>query len=100
MLQVFNSAQDPQKFIRILRISEPRSRDKTVKQSLIFQLRDTNLRMFSIRHELSVGPEERRPGENSVHGVGREQVPTGMQKQLEKSVLQVLAPGPLCAFSF
>lgn len=99
MLQVFNSAQDPQKFIHILRFSEPRSRDKTVKQSLIFQRRDTNLRMFSIRHELSELPEERRPGENSIHGVGRGRVPTGMQKRLEKSVLRVLAPAPLCAFS-
>lgn len=38
-----------------------------MKQGLSFPLRVTNLRMICVRQELSVGPEERKPGEKPQH---------------------------------
>lgn len=66
-----------------------------MKQGLSFPLRDTNLRMICVRQELSVGPEERKPGENlNTEGRCRGRDPTGTLECL--SVFHPLAPGPLC----
>lgn len=52
--------------------------------SRICPLRVTNLRMICIRQELSVGPEERKPGEN-----------LGIEGLCRGGILHPLVPGPL-----